>query len=95
MHNKNLCRVCGLFHEDAPWGEDGKTPTFNICECCGVEFGYEDATPEATDKFREAWIKRGCPWFSKAKKPNNWDLPVQLAQVQKQAKAKGGKGVKK
>lgn len=20
-----------------PWGDDGKTPTYDICPCCGVE----------------------------------------------------------
>ena len=29
------CRVCGLNQDFKPWGEDGKTPAFEICGCCG------------------------------------------------------------
>jgi len=79
--NKNLCRVCGLFHEDAPWGEDGRTPTFNICDCCGVEFGYEDATSKAATRFRELWLARGARWLKELKRPANWDLSAQLARI--------------
>ena len=38
--NKLACRVCGKVQDDPTWGEDGKTPTFDICDCCGVQFGY-------------------------------------------------------
>ena len=40
MHNKmlHICRVCGYCDEELfPWGEDGETPTFEICPCCNVE----------------------------------------------------------
>ncbi len=33
------CRVCGLKQDFKPWGEDGKTPTFEICGC-GVSHIY-------------------------------------------------------
>lgn len=39
--NSFYCRVCGLYLGYQPWGEDGKTPSYEICPCCGVEFGYE------------------------------------------------------
>jgi hypothetical protein len=35
------CRICGLKQDFKPWGEDGKTPAFEICSCCGVEFGND------------------------------------------------------
>jgi len=35
------CRVCSLYLGYQPWGEDGRTPSYNSL-CCGVEFGYED-----------------------------------------------------
>lgn len=55
------CRVCGLRQGSPPWGEDGKTPSFEICDCCGVEFGYEDASPKAAEAYRQAWLARGAP----------------------------------
>ena len=34
----NFCPVCGYPLSDYnPWGDDGKTPTYDICPCCGVE----------------------------------------------------------
>ncbi|WP_407906848.1 hypothetical protein [Escherichia coli] len=45
-----VCRVCGAEQPEAPWGDDGETPTYDICNCCGVEFGYEDSTVQSIKK---------------------------------------------
>jgi hypothetical protein len=82
MHNDQYaCRVCGLLQEEPPWGTDGASPTFGICDCCGVEFGYEDATPAATRRYRETWLGRGAPWTSPKEKPAGWSLERQLEQI--------------
>ena len=60
----NNCRVCGLHHDDFPWGEDGNSPSFAICKCCGVEFGYEDITIESASKYRTKWLEGGAVWSS-------------------------------
>lgn len=44
------CRVCGLDQGFKPWGEDDQTPTFDLCNCCGVQFGYEDCNVEYVKK---------------------------------------------
>jgi hypothetical protein len=75
------CRICGLKYEEPPWGVDGKTPSFEICECCGVEFGYEDITVTAVKKYRKKWISSGAQWFNRKFKPGDWDLQRQLASV--------------
>ena len=36
---KIYCRICGYRLGFEPWGDDEKTPTYEICPCCGVEFG--------------------------------------------------------
>jgi hypothetical protein len=54
------CRVCGLIQDDPPWGNDNNTPSFNICSCCGVEFGYEDATLNAIKNYRTTWLANGA-----------------------------------
>lgn len=41
---KIYCRICGYRLGFEPWGDDEKTPTYEICPCCGVEFGNEDCT---------------------------------------------------
>jgi len=56
MHSNNnlyVCRVFGALQSDPPWGETGKDPSFDICDCCGVEFGYEDATLSGLKRYRE------------------------------------------
>lgn len=80
MH-KNNCRVCGFELPEPPWGEDGETPTWEICPCCGTEFGYEDCTVQAAKKRRAQWLASGANWFNEALKPSDWLLERQLADV--------------
>jgi hypothetical protein len=89
MHNndysveQHYCRVCGLYQDETPWGEDGKTPTFNICDCCGTEFGYHDATPSAIKQSRKKWIEGGSKWFDLSCEPQDWNLNQQLQNIDK------------
>lgn len=83
MHNKKVeyrCRVCGHAEPTPPWGEDGKTPSFEYCDCCGVEFGYPDATLTGIRRYRSNWLAKGAPWFRKDTKPAGWN--VQQAEEQ-------------
>jgi hypothetical protein len=81
LKNENdYCRVCGL-QQDQPWGEDGETPSFSICPCCGVEFGYEDSLPEGVRAFRKEWLGAGAPWFRPTSKPENWNLEAQMRNI--------------
>ena len=61
-----FCRVCGFEPADAPWGPDGLTPTFEICPACGVEYGYEDATPSSVKRYRERWLAAGGRWSDRS-----------------------------
>jgi hypothetical protein len=70
-----------LEQAEAPWGDDGKTPTFDMCDCCGVEFGYEDSTPEGARRFRQRWLAAGAKWLVRKGMPGGWDLNTQLLQV--------------
>lgn len=81
---RNNCRVCGFNQNFEPWGEDGKTPTFDICGCCGVQFGYEDCTVFYVRRFREEWIKNGAEWFSLKEKPKGWSLEEQMKNIPKE-----------
>jgi hypothetical protein len=75
------CRSCGLDHGSPPWGEDERTPSFEICDCCGVEAGYEDVTPAAARSYREHWLAAGAKWFMPKARPDGWNLDNQLSQV--------------
>lgn len=75
------CRVCGLDLDEPPWGLDGQSPTFDYCPCCGVEFGYGDASPIAAKRSREAWLQAGASWSELVDPPSGWDLETQLAGI--------------
>ncbi|OON68556.1 hypothetical protein B0919_13025 [Hymenobacter sp. CRA2] len=75
------CRVCGLEYDYSPWGGDERTPDHSICECCGIEFGYEDHTISSTRNYRQQWLSAGSKWFDPKRRPNNWDVSSQLGQV--------------
>lgn len=75
------CRVCGLYADNLPWGEDGHCPTHEICLCCGVEFGYEDYTLESTKKYRKEWLLGGAIWYDESEKPAIWNLENQLKDI--------------
>lgn len=79
--NEHNCRVCGLYIDDLPWGKDGNCPTYEICSCCGVEFGNEDYTIESTKQYREKWINEGMNWFEPSEKPENWDKEEQFKNI--------------
>jgi hypothetical protein len=75
------CRVCGLEQSAPPWGADGTSPTFEICPCCGTEFGYEDGLPDAVTRARELWLKNGAAWFEPNARPPDWNVDAQLLHV--------------
>lgn len=75
------CRVCGLFQHERPWGDDGRSPTFAICSCCRVEFGYEDCTCASTVEYRRAWLAAGGAWCDESTRPVTWDRDAQLARI--------------
>lgn len=78
IHN---CRVCGFYMMDPPWGDNGQFPTYEICPCCGVEFGYEDCTAESTKDYRKKWLNQNVKWFENKLKPDDWDLEKQMEGI--------------
>lgn len=67
---KHICPVCG-------YGMDLPASDYNICQCCGVEFGYEDAGT-THEELRSRWIARGAPWLCEELRPEGWSLTAQL-----------------
>lgn len=83
MHNNDnhICRVCGFWDLDEPWGKTGKDPTFFFCPCCGVEHGYADCTIKAVKVWREKWIAGGAKWDESTRRPDKWDLKEQMKNI--------------
>ena len=67
----NTCPVCGYRMEFPP--ED-----YNICPCCGTEFGYDDAGTTHKN-LRAKWTSLGMRWWSpNTVPPNAWNALAQL-----------------
>jgi len=83
MHSDSSlrCRVCGYRSEDPPWGEDGKSPLYDFCPCCGVEHGYQDSSITGIRNYRAQWISTGAKWDEPDAKPEGWDLNEQLRHI--------------
>jgi hypothetical protein len=75
------CLCCGYKPAFPPWGKDGKSPSMEICPCCGVQFGNEDKTFESLKTYRSKWISNGAKWFSKEDKPEGWDMDAQMKNI--------------
>jgi hypothetical protein len=53
---------------------------YNICPCCGVEYGVDDAF-DSHEELRDMWLQAGAPWFSSEYpylRLPNWDAWNQL-----------------
>lgn len=69
------CPVCGFSALFAPPAD------FEICPCCGTEFGYDDDRYSHL-QLRSRWMARGAPWFSRANpSPANWSPLAQLVRA--------------
>jgi hypothetical protein len=57
-------------------------PSYDVCACCGFEFGNDDdpgtAAPISFDEYFDEWLSQGCKWFDERMKPLNWSLAEQM-----------------
>lgn len=65
-----MCPVC--FYPDLPYAP----ADYNICPCCGTEFGNDDADLSHS-QLRGAWIAGGLNWFF-GRPPSGWNPWLQL-----------------
>lgn len=81
---KHICPICGCDELKEPaWLGDGFGASFEICPCCGTEFGYQDCKPEGKKKQYEQWMARKYEWHFPQDKPKDWDLDKQLKNINK------------
>lgn len=83
------CPVCGYPElANQPWNEHGRNASFEICPCCGIQFGNDDLPMEDTitiaelhDKWRDKWIEGGMKYVYPRTKPDGWNPIVQLKKA--------------
>jgi hypothetical protein len=62
-------------------------PSYDVCPCCGFEFGYDDepgavARGLSFEEYRREWIAGGCRWFmSSGMPPDGWSPRRQLDEA--------------
>lgn len=84
---RHSCPVCGYPDlQEAPRSRSGGG-SYEICPCCGFQFGVDDddrgVTPE---KHRAQWIQGGMVWFSRSiPPPRGWDPRSQLRRLDLEA----------
>ena len=71
-----MCPICGYPGLDEPPYDEYGCASFDICPCCGVEYGYHDCTTPHVE-LRQRWIALGMPW-SHPPSPSGWDPEKQL-----------------
>ncbi|OKP94996.1 hypothetical protein A3849_28410 [Paenibacillus sp. P46E] len=77
-----ICHICGYAGiNQLPWGIDGKTPSFDVCACCGAEYGIDDLTKLGLLHYQAEWLSNGGKWFNQHEKPNKWDLIDQMRNI--------------
>ena len=79
-----LCPVCGYSNLQEPPHDAAGAGSGEICPCCGIEFGKDDAGgPSVYEPLRAAWISAGMPWLHKdiTRKPSGWSATVQLEKA--------------
>lgn len=83
MNDKNTwaCPVCGFDALDEPPHDAHGCASFDICPCCGTEFGYDGATVKHSE-LRARWVGGGTVWWSAAEPPpTGWDPKEQLRRA--------------
>jgi hypothetical protein len=71
-----------LHLEGPPYFPHPGFPSYEVCACCGFEFGNDDdpgtAPGDSFEDYRRQWVASGAEWFDPTKQPKDWDLAKQL-----------------
>lgn len=72
-------------HLSPPYSRHFGMPSYEVCDCCGFEFGNDDepgtATPVTFSEYRKQWLADGAQWFQPLKRPLRWSPENQLREV--------------
>lgn len=87
MTTGNVCPVCGYDDLVNPaYTEEGGS-SYEICYCCGFEYGYTDDNDGYTyEAWRQKWIDDGMRWDwgrSDEARPDGWDPIEQLKNLRR------------
>lgn len=65
-----------------PYANHFGLASYEVCHCCGFEFGNDDdpgtAGGESFEQYLAEWVRDGCNWFQQDERPDDWNLESQL-----------------
>jgi len=68
-----------------PYGQHFGPPSYEVCRCCGFEFGNDDqpgtADPVSFGEYLHDWMSRDAKWFDPSARPIDWNLEKQLVEA--------------
>ena len=74
-----------LDHGPPPYSQRYGMPSYEVCACCGFEFGNDDeprtAPPVTFAAYFREWFAGGCVWFDPQSRPENWSVEGQLRKA--------------
>ncbi len=82
---ENLFHVPVPHDLEPPYSVHFGMPSYEVCSCCGFEFGNDDepgtGTPVSFQEYLEEWVAYGSVWFQPERRPASWSLQMQLETV--------------
>ena len=83
LYEAKICPACGFQLDFMPWADN--TELEPPCPCCGIHFGYDDATEglrwQAYEKWRRRWVDDGMRWWSNKPCAAGFNPAEQLARL--------------
>lgn len=78
----HTCPVCAYPNLVEPPRSKSGGGSYEICPCCGFQFGVDDEDRGLTyETARERWIGGGAKWWSSTPPPKGWKAEAQLATL--------------
>ena len=72
------CPICGCRELEKPPRSETTGGSYEICPCCGCEFGYHDEDQGISDQeWRRRWVAKGVPRFDRSTRPPLGSDPVE------------------
>jgi hypothetical protein len=70
---------------EPPYVQHFGDPSYEVCDCCGFEFGNDDdpgiAEPVSFSVYLKEWVEDGAKWFAETRRPSGWTLAAQLEKA--------------
>ncbi len=80
-----ICPICGFDKLFEPPFDKFSCGSFEICPCCGTEFGYHllNSDMQKIISLRKAWINNGMIFKKKERIPAIWKANEQIKNLEK------------